>query len=53
MPKRSKPTKVQAEKFIKDKSGKSDKMKATETVTVYVARVHGVTAEELRASGVL
>lgn len=43
--------KVKAEKYIKDKSKKADKMKAGESVRKYAARVHGVTDEELKANG--
>lgn len=53
LPKAQKPDKLKAEAFVKDKSKKTAKMKANETVTKYLARVHGVTDEELKANGIL
>ena len=51
-PKREKPTKAKAEKYIKDKTLKNDKHLPNENTTVYVARVHGVSVDELMSAGV-
>ena len=51
-PKRVKPSKVKAEKYIKDKTLKDDKHLPNENTTVYVARGHGVSVDELMSAGV-
>ena len=52
-PKRTKPSKVKAEKYIKDKTFKNEKHLPNEYTTVYVARVHGVTEDELKSAGII
>lgn len=51
-PKREKLTKVKAEKYIKDKTKKNEKHLSNEDTLTYIARVHGVSLEELRSIGV-
>ena len=51
-PKRGKPSKTKAENYIKNKTLKNDKHPPNENTTVYVARVHGVSVDELMSAGV-
>lgn len=50
---RIKPDKVKAEKYTKDKHKiKTHKVGQGESVIGFIARVHGVTLDELRSAGV-
>lgn len=50
---RSKPNKVKVEKYVEDKTKKNDKMRPNEKVIEFLARVHGVSVEELKSAGVI
>lgn len=53
VPKRTKPDKVKAEKYIKDKhSIKTHKVNQGESITLFIARIHGVSIDELKSCGV-
>jgi len=50
---RIKPDKNKVEKYIKDKHTiKTHKVGANETPLMFIARLHGVTPEELKSAGV-